>query len=146
MTAFIAEETDIVCTEIAAIVRVGTKKSPESNKARDSSNPKTEIGVEPTPLAYALAYAGRHEEARDVLGAIEKSTLPLPSASIAPVYLALGEPGKAIALLQDACERGLPQFAWSRDDPRLAALRGNSEVERLWARIWPRQMVDSLAA
>ncbi|WP_342617279.1 winged helix-turn-helix domain-containing protein [Rhodoferax sp. GW822-FHT02A01] len=99
-----------------------------------------------TPLAYALAYAGRHEEAWDVLGAIEKSNLPQPSASIAPVYLALGEPEKAIALLQDACERGVPQFAWSRDDPRLAALRGNSEVERLWARIWPRQMVDSLAA
>ena len=99
-----------------------------------------------TPLAYALAFAGRHEEARDVLAAIEKSSLPQPTASIAPVYLALGEQEKAIALLHDACERGVPQFAWSRDDPRLAALRGNMEVERLWARIWPRQLVDSLAA
>lgn len=88
------------------------------------------------PLAYALAFAGRHEEAYSVLKAIEESPLPRPSAALAPVYLALGEREKAIALLQDACERGIPQFAWTRDDPRLAALHGDPVVERLWARIW----------
>jgi tetratricopeptide (TPR) repeat protein len=88
------------------------------------------------PLAYALAFAGRHDEARSVLKAIEESPLPLPSAALAPVYLALGERPKAIALLQDASERGIPQFAWSRDDPRLAALHGEPAVERLWQRIW----------
>jgi tetratricopeptide (TPR) repeat protein len=87
-------------------------------------------------LAYALAFAGRHDEARSVLKAIEESPLPLPSAALAPVYLALGERPKAIALLQDASERGIPQFAWSRDDPRLAALHGEPAVERLWQRIW----------
>jgi Flp pilus assembly protein TadD len=97
------------------------------------------------PLAYALACAGRHEEARVVLAAIEKSSLPQPSASIAPVYMALGEPERAITLLQDACERGAPQFAWSRDDPRLSALRGNDAVERIWARIGKPQMADSLS-
>jgi Flp pilus assembly protein TadD len=95
-----------------------------------------------TPLAYALAFAGRHDEARGVLKAIEDSTLPLPSASLAPVYLALGERDKAIALLQDASERGIPQFAWTRDDPRLAALRGDPAVELIWSRIWPRQFVS----
>jgi transcriptional regulator HilA, main transcriptional regulator of SPI1 len=93
------------------------------------------------PLAYALAFAGRHEEARGVLKAIEDSTLPLPSAALAPVYLALGERDKAIALLQDASERGIPQFAWTRDDPRLAVLRGDPVVERIWARIWTGQPV-----
>lgn len=95
-----------------------------------------------TPLAYALAFAGRHDEARGVLKAIEDSTLPLPSASLAPVYLALGERDKAIALLQDASERGIPQFAWTREDPRLAALRGDPAVELIWSRIWPRQFVS----
>jgi hypothetical protein len=52
------------------------------------------------------------------------------------VYLALGNRPKAIALLQDVCERGVPQFAWSRDDPRLAALQGEPVVKRLWQRIW----------
>jgi Flp pilus assembly protein TadD len=93
------------------------------------------------PLAYALAFAGRHEEARGVLTAIESSSLPQPTASLAPVYLALGERSQAIALLQDACERGVPQFAWTRDDPRLASLRGEPVVERLWSKIWSLQMV-----
>jgi DNA-binding winged helix-turn-helix (wHTH) protein/Flp pilus assembly protein TadD len=88
------------------------------------------------PLAYALAFAGRHDEARSVLIAIEESSLPLPTASIAPVYLALGERDKAISLLQDAHERGVPQFAWTRDDPRLSSLRGDQAVERIWSQIW----------
>jgi Flp pilus assembly protein TadD len=93
------------------------------------------------PLAYALAFAGRHDEARGVLTAIEESSFPQPSASIAPVYLALGERDKAIALLQDAHERGVPQFARTRDDPRLAALRGDSAVEHIWSQIWPHALL-----
>lgn len=91
------------------------------------------------PLAYALVSSGRNEEARSVLNAIEKFSLPRPSAALASVYLALGERDKAIAMLQDASERGIPQFAWTRDDPRLASLRGDPVVERLWANIWVRQ-------
>lgn len=87
------------------------------------------------PLAYALAFSGRHEEAHKVLREIEASKLPLPSAGMASAYLALGDRNKAIALLKDACERGIPQFAWTRDDPRLTALHGDPEAERLWSRI-----------
>lgn len=92
------------------------------------------------PLAYALASAARHEEARAVLSGIESANLPQPTAALAPVYLALGDRPRAIALLQDASERGVPQFAWTRDDPRLASLRGEPTVERIWSRIWPRQL------
>jgi len=95
------------------------------------------------PLAYALAFAGRSAEARSVLAAIEESNLPQPTASTAPVYLALGDREKAIVLLQDACERGVPQFAWTRDDPRLASLHGDPVIERLWSRIWTRQLVSA---
>ena len=93
-----------------------------------------------TSLAYALAYAGRHDEARNVLTAIEESILPRPTAALAPVYLALGERDRAIALLQDAYERGVPQFASTRDDPRLMPLRGEPAVQRIWSHIWSRQL------
>ncbi|NVO07460.1 MAG: winged helix-turn-helix domain-containing protein [Rhodoferax sp.] len=96
-----------------------------------------------TPLAYALAFAGRHEEARSVLSAIESSNLPPPTACLAPVYLAMGDRSRAIALLQDASERGVPQFAWTRDDPRLASLHGEPVVERLWSKIWSRQLLSA---
>ena len=88
------------------------------------------------PLAYALAFSGRHEEALKVLGLIEESKLPKPSAAIAAAYLALGDRNKAVGLLKEACERGMPQFAWTRDDPRLASLHGDPEVESLWSGIW----------
>jgi Flp pilus assembly protein TadD len=95
------------------------------------------------PLAYALAFSGRHDEARKVLGEIEASKLPLPSAGMASAYMALGDRSKAIELLKDASERGIPQFAWTRDDPRLAALRGDPVVELLWSRICNREPVTA---
>lgn len=90
-----------------------------------------------TPLAYALAHCGRHDEARGVVNTIEMSNLPRPTAALAPIYLALGDREKTIELLKDASERGVPQFAWTRDDPRLSALKRDPVVEQLWARIWP---------
>ena len=85
------------------------------------------------PYAYALAVSGRVDEARAVVAAIEESSLPLPSAGLAPVYLAMGQREKAVAMLQDACERGVPQFAWTRNDPRLLSLRSDPRVQRLWS-------------
>lgn len=93
------------------------------------------------PLAYALAAAGQHARAREMLETIEGFNLPQPSACLAPVYLALGERARALALLADACERGQPQFAWTRDDPRLAALHGDPQADSLWARLRPRQLL-----
>jgi len=93
--------------------------------------PNTPLMV--APLAYALANARRPEEARALLQGVEDSTLPQPSVALAPVYLALGDKARAVALLVDASERGIPQCAWTRDDPRLAGLRGDPVVQRLWA-------------
>ena len=87
-----------------------------------------------TALAYALARAGRGAEARRLLTAIESG--PVSQAIFtAPVHLALGDATTAIARLTESCELGQPQFLWSADDPRLAALRGEPVVERLWAQL-----------
>ncbi len=96
-----------------------------------------------TPLASALAMSGQHADARRILAAIEASKLPQPSAAMAPVYLALGERERAMEKLLDASERGVPQFAWTRDDPRLASLHGEPGMERLWARIWPAALITA---
>ena len=60
---------------------------------------------------------------------------------MASAYVALGDRSKAIALLNDASERGVPQFAWTRDGPRLAALHGDPVVELLWSRICNRSPI-----
>ena len=79
-----------------------------------------------TPLAAALAMAGAHAQAREELAAIEESKLPMPTASTAAIYLALGDRERAIEKLLD---------------PRLAALRGEPEVERAWSRIWQTRLM-----
>jgi hypothetical protein len=45
----------------------------------------------------------------------------------------------AIQRILDAGERGLPQFAWTQDDPRLAALRHEPPVQAAWRKLWPDQ-------
>ena len=99
-----------------------------------------------TGLAYALAMAGREDESRALLDRIEATPLPRPSAGTALVRLALGERERAVADLVDAYERGVPQFTWTRDDPRYAALRGEPRVEAVWSEIAaslrPRQLQD----
>ena len=94
------------------------------------------IPIMRTPLAAALAFAGRFAEARDALRQIESSLLPAPSAAIAVIYLALGDREAAIQNLLTACRNGVPQFATTRDDPRLASLHGDPVMESAWATIW----------
>ncbi len=89
------------------------------------------------PLAYAYAASGQAALARKYLQDIEAAPLPTPSASLAPVYLALGDAATAEAQLLDAWERGVPQLAWSRDDPRLADLHSRSSLRPVWASIAP---------
>ena len=88
------------------------------------------------PLAYALAKAGEVDEARGLLAVLESQPVPLP-ASAAAIYLALGERSTAVARLVESRHCRQPQFVWSRDDPRFAALHGDPRVEALWAGIVP---------
>ena len=89
------------------------------------------------PLAYAYAASGQESLARQCLQAIENAPLPTPSAALAPVYLALGDAATAEARLLDAWERGIPQLAWCRDDPRLGEVRNRPTLRPLWASIAP---------
>ena len=91
------------------------------------------------PLAYALAASGQADEARRVLQEIEQAAVPQPGPCMAATYLALGDATSAVARLVDAHERGVPQFAWARDDPRLTGLREHPHLAALWAALVPPQ-------
>lgn len=88
-----------------------------------------------TSLAYSLAVAGRADDARAVLGQMDAIPLPRPSIYTAAVHLALGERDVAVDQVIDAYNRGLPQFALARDDPRLAPLMDDPRIAALWASI-----------
>ncbi len=75
-----------------------------------------------TPLAAALARAGKNAEARAEIQVIESSELPLPAIWLAPAWLALGERQRAVEMLQLAHEQRAPQCIYARYDPRFAGL------------------------
>jgi serine/threonine-protein kinase len=82
---------------------------------------------------YALARAGRHDEARALLPDLESRAESGESTrhSVAVVHLALGERDAAL----DWLERGLADrdraLVWARVHPRLDPLRGEPRFERL---------------
>ena len=85
--------------------------------------------------AYALACAGRNDEARTILERMQwlsRERYLLRSFTPA-VYLALGDPDAAIVELQAANESRCPWFFQTLADPRLNALHGHPEFERMRA-------------
>ncbi|MFI5372830.1 MAG: protein kinase, partial [Candidatus Eisenbacteria bacterium] len=86
-------------------------------------------------LAYALARAGRVDEARHALAEMEARLAPAPAAagrhSIAVTYLALGDRERAIEWLERAHRDGDRALVWLKVHPRLDPLRGDARFERL---------------
>jgi TolB-like protein len=85
--------------------------------------------------AYALACAGRGGEARAILERMQwlsRERFLLRSFTPA-VHVALGDPDAAIAELQAANETRCPWFFQTLADPRLKALHGHPEFERMRA-------------
>ncbi len=85
--------------------------------------------------AYALACAGRSDEARAILERMQwlsRERFLLRSFTPA-VYVALGDPDAAIEELQAANETRCPWFFQTLADPRLKALHGHPEFERMRA-------------
>ena len=85
-------------------------------------------------LARTYAQAGRVEEARQRLAALEQAH-PDPAPSVAAyfgyVYAALGEHDRAFALLDSAVQRGAAVLLWAQGDPRLDPLRNDRRVRDL---------------
>jgi DNA-binding winged helix-turn-helix (wHTH) protein len=75
-----------------------------------------------TPLACALARAGRRKEALALIREIERADFPLPATWLAPAWLALGERERALDMLALARDQGAPQYAYARYDPRMAPM------------------------
>jgi len=77
-----------------------------------------------TGYAYVMACAGNTREARRALGELSplEGVSVAPSA-LAPVHVALGQRGEALASVERAYDLGDPFAAHMPCDPRLAALR-----------------------
>jgi hypothetical protein len=82
---------------------------------------------------YALAQAGRHDEARSILERLQwlgRERFVLSSLT-ATICVALGDTDGALAELQTAAESRCPWFFQTLADPRLAPLHGNPEFVRM---------------
>jgi DNA-binding winged helix-turn-helix (wHTH) protein/tetratricopeptide (TPR) repeat protein len=85
--------------------------------------------------AYALACAGRSDEARAILERMQWLSRErfLLRSFIPAVHVALGDPNAAIEELHAANETRCPWFFQTLADPRLKALHGHPEFERMRA-------------
>jgi DNA-binding winged helix-turn-helix (wHTH) protein/Flp pilus assembly protein TadD len=76
-------------------------------------------------LAYALARAGRAEEAEALIGRlIEDAELYAPPCFIGAAYFALGKRAEALEAIRRGIAEGCPWSSFARVDPRFVALRG----------------------
>jgi len=83
-------------------------------------------------LAYALARSGQTDGAKKLLATLTAPGVLEPSASLAPVYLALGDTDTAMRKLQHAKAQRQPQLWAMRFDPRLRPLRTARAFAALW--------------
>jgi len=85
--------------------------------------------------AYALACAGRADEAHTILERLQWLSRErfLLTSFTAAAYLALGDSNAALAELRVAEHTRCPWFFQMLADPRLQLLHGNPEFERMRA-------------
>jgi DNA-binding winged helix-turn-helix (wHTH) protein len=85
--------------------------------------------------AYALARAGRGDEARSILERLQWLSRErfVPSSFTPAVYLALGDAETALAELRNCAEARCPWFFQMLADPRLQPLHSHPEFQKLQA-------------
>ena len=88
-------------------------------------------------LGHAYAMAGRAEDARRVLARLEERARRtfLSVHSIAVIYVALGEHGRAFDWLERGFEERDRALVWLRVHPRLDPLRGQPRFDALIRRM-----------
>ena len=78
-----------------------------------------------TVLAYALARAGRAEEAQALIGRlVEDAELYAPPCFLGAAHFALGKRAEALEAIRRGLSEGCPWSSFARVDPRFVALRG----------------------
>lgn len=88
-------------------------------------------GTKPLRVAYALALAGRRDDARQILSEDKEP----PSYDTALLLIALGEQDRAFKILDRVVERGDANFSsYAKLDPKLDAVRSDSRFLRLLRR------------
>jgi Flp pilus assembly protein TadD len=95
-------------------------------------------GWGPSNMAQGLAAAGRPDEARRLLGALEARVAggePLPVVGLAIAYHWLGDDEAALAWLERAVEARDSWLVMLRHDPSMRRLRGDARYERLIERV-----------
>jgi tetratricopeptide (TPR) repeat protein len=82
---------------------------------------------------YALARAGRHDQARALLPDLEARAASGESTThaVAVVHLALGDHARALEWLEQGLARRDRALVWAHVHPRLDPLRGDPAFERL---------------
>jgi len=82
---------------------------------------------------YALACAGRHDQARALADSLQNEELPrAPRSHLAMTYVPLGDHDRALELLREAREEKCPWFRNARFDPRLESLGTDSRLLALF--------------
>ena len=88
-------------------------------------------------LGRVEALAGRTEEARPILEELRQtaSTGFVPSYELAVLWVAMGDAGRALVLLDEAAADRDADLVYLRVDPRLERLRGDRRFTRVVRRL-----------
>ena len=87
-------------------------------------------------LGYAYAAAGMPEEARKLLGELERMRVPgHVTTALAKVHAGLGDKDLAFASLDEAIEEGNPAVIWLNFSPAFDPLRSDPRYDDLLRRI-----------
>jgi TolB-like protein/Tfp pilus assembly protein PilF len=89
-------------------------------------------------IGLTLARAGRHEEARTVLAALEGEAASryVSPYRLATIHLALGDRDRALSFLERAVEDRACAITYMRTDPALVPLHGDARFSALLDRVW----------
>ena len=89
-------------------------------------------------LAHALAVAGRHHEAMEVIGRLEQQVKnKFLSYRLAIAYAAVGERDRAFLALESAVAEREPSLIYLSAEPRFDSLRGDPRYSTLVSKILP---------
>ena len=119
----------------ASILAYNDEAGRAAQIAEELSQRRPDFDLAAGAHAYALARAGRAEEAREALERLEWLSRErfVLNPFTAAVYLALGEPDAALAQLQASNEARCPWFFQMLGDPRLSGLHGQAKFAELQA-------------